>query len=125
MFKISFLTGTALVYAALINASSVKTGSTVNVDGIFYYVPTNAVSIIQASGDKLKAATTSGEDLIPLTVIPNTASAFDGPMLQAVVANYTAKDDVFNSGFLQGESKHYTLSKSLFWDHIDGLLTAL
>jgi hypothetical protein len=49
----------------------------------------------------LNSASSSG-DLIPLTVIEDISSAFTTSTLRSIVANYTAADDVFNTGFLQG-----------------------
>jgi hypothetical protein len=101
--KFSFLTGIAVAFAAIVNARSFKTGSTVNLDGTSYYVPASAVATLKISSQKLKAASTSGEDLIPLTVFKDTVSSFSASVLATAVASYTANDDVFSPGFLQGK----------------------
>jgi hypothetical protein len=76
-------------------------GQTVVVNGISYYAAPGPVSIIDATQEMLNSASSSG-DLIPLTVIEDISSAFTTSTLRSIVANYTAADDVFNTGFLQG-----------------------
>jgi hypothetical protein len=100
--NLALLTGAALALTSLGNATSSKAGSTINVDGIFYYVPSTPVSKLGATSDQLKTATTNGEDLIPFTVITDNASVFSTSTLQSIVSNFAADDDVFSSGFLQG-----------------------
>jgi hypothetical protein len=100
----SFIDGgiAALAYATLANAISSSAGRTVNVDGTFYYVPATAVSSLGVSWNELKVATSSGDDLIPITVMSGDFSTFDASTLNSAIANYTAEDDVFSHGFLQG-----------------------
>jgi hypothetical protein len=100
--KLALLAGAALAFTSLGHAASSKAGSTMNVDGIFYYVPSTPVSKLGATSDQLKTATTNGEDLIPFTVITDNASIFSTSTMQSIVNGYTADDDVFSSGFLQG-----------------------
>lgn len=103
MFSNLLLNGiTALAFAVVANATSTKAGSTVEVDGTFYYVPSASVSSLSVSTQQLQAATVSGEDLIPLTVMTGDFSTFNASSLTTTIASYLAKDDVFNSGFLQG-----------------------
>lgn len=103
MFSTLFCSGiAALVYAAAVNGLSSKAGSTVNVDGIFYYVPPTAVSILGVASGKLKVAATPGNDLMPMTVVTGDFTTFDSNSLDSIIANFTTKDDVFSTGFLQG-----------------------
>jgi hypothetical protein len=100
--NLALLAGAALAFAGLGHAASSKASSTMNVDGIFYYVPSTPVSRLGATSDQLKTATTNGEDLIPFTVITDNASIFSTTTLQSIVNGFAADDDVFSSGFLQG-----------------------
>jgi hypothetical protein len=100
--NLALLAGTALALTSLGHAASSKAGSTMNVDGIFYYVPSTPVSKLGATSDQLKTATTNGEDLIPFTVITDSASIFSTSTLQTILSGFAADDDVFSSGFLQG-----------------------
>jgi hypothetical protein len=102
--NLALLAGAALALAGLGHAASSKAGSTMDVDGIFYYVPSTPVSRLEATSDQLKTATTNGEDLIPFTVITDNASIFSTSTLQSIVTSFAADDDVFSSGFLQGVS---------------------
>ncbi|KAL3418189.1 glutamyl-tRNA amidotransferase [Phlyctema vagabunda] len=101
MVYIVSLLASLLASAALGNTASSRTGSTLNVDGVFYYVPATPVSALKASPDQLKSAATYGEDLVPLTIIETSASSFDAAALQGVISSYEQEDDVFSSGFLQ------------------------
>ncbi|KAG4417929.1 hypothetical protein IFR04_008896 [Cadophora malorum] len=91
----------AFALANLVTAGSYKAGSTVVVNDVYYYVPSAPVSRLGVASNQIKAATTPGEDLIPLTVMRTNFSNFDETMLQGEVDKYSATDDVFNSGFLQ------------------------
>ncbi|KAL2062537.1 hypothetical protein VTL71DRAFT_6803 [Oculimacula yallundae] len=76
-------------------------GHTVVVNGITYYAPPEAVSIISATADQLKSAATTGVDLIPLAVLDDNTSSFTTAVFRSLAGNYTSSDDVFNIGFLQ------------------------
>ncbi|THV50889.1 hypothetical protein BGAL_0132g00210 [Botrytis galanthina] len=69
-----------------------KTGTTVTVNGISYYVGIDAVATIQSKP--------STADLVPLTVMKSSEKSFTAASFKSLVANYTASDDVFNPGFL-------------------------
>jgi hypothetical protein len=88
--------------SALVNAAITKSGSTVNVDGIFYYVLATSVSKLGLSSDQLKAAAAPEEDLIPLTVMRGDFATFDAGTFQTNVNTFVSGDDVFGTGFLQG-----------------------
>jgi hypothetical protein len=80
---------------------SVDAGKTVIVGGIAYYAAPEVVSIIDATQDQLRRALTTGQDLIPLTVISDSSSSFTVDVFRQTVGNYSKVDDVFNNGFLQ------------------------
>ncbi|CAG8974786.1 hypothetical protein HYALB_00000398 [Hymenoscyphus albidus] len=90
-----------LAYATVASSLSTKAGSTVDVDGTFYYVPSTPVSSLGVSWDQLKVAATSGSDLIPTTVMTGDFSTFDSGIFNATIASFAEKDDVFSTGFLQ------------------------
>lgn len=92
----------ALTLVTAVTATISETGKTVVVNGISYYSAPDVVSIIDATADQLSHASTTGVDLIPLTVFADSSSAFTTTVFRSLVANYTASDDVYNTGFLQG-----------------------
>ncbi|KAG4431241.1 hypothetical protein IFR05_013282 [Cadophora sp. M221] len=96
--RAAFAASSLLTYAAALVSPA---GHTVVVNGITYYAAPEPVSIISATADQLKAATTTGVDLIPLTVMEDTTSSFTTAVFRSLAGNYTASDDVFNIGFLQ------------------------
>jgi hypothetical protein len=95
---------TALALVAPAAAEVSDAGKTVVVNGISYYAAPEVVSVIDATSDMLSRASTSGVELIPLTVFADSSSSFTTDVFRSLVANYTASDDVFNIGFLQGQS---------------------
>jgi len=94
----------ALAWVSVTSAMVSDVGQTVVVNGITYYASPDAVSIIDATADMLETASTTGVDLIPLTVMADPTSSFTTSVFRSLVGNYTAADDVFNAGFLQGVS---------------------
>ena len=84
------------------NAAGYKAGSTVNVNGIYYYIPATSVSSLAISSEQLKSATTSGEDFVPLTVLSGGFTTLSSDVLKSTVAKFQEEDDVFSLGFLQG-----------------------
>ncbi|KAF7864343.1 uncharacterized protein EAF02_010311 [Botrytis sinoallii] len=70
-----------------------KTGATVAVNGISYYVGVDAVATIHSKP--------STADLVPLTVMKSSEESFTAATFKSIVTNYTAFDDVFNPGFLE------------------------
>ncbi len=93
---------TALILALTASAIVSPSGQTVVVNGISYFAAPEPVSIISASVDMLKSAATTGAELIPLTVMEDSSSSFTTSVFRSIVGSYTAADDVFNIGFLQG-----------------------
>jgi len=86
---------------AVASATISPAGQTVVVNGISYYAAPESVSIVAATEDILSSLSSSG-DLIPLTVMEDSSSSFTTSTFRSIVGNYTATDDVFNTGFLQG-----------------------
>ena len=85
--------------------SFVSTGSTVILNGIPYYVPANPVTTLPVQHDQFgSAASVAG--LVPLTVLETSVLTFTQKDFDATIASYTAIDDVFQPGFLQGISLH-------------------
>lgn len=99
-----FLRAVGLAFALVSTASAVVSdaGKTVVVNGITYYASPDPVSTIDATADLLSSASTNGVDLIPLTVMADSTNSFTTSVFKTLVGNYTASDDVFNIGFLQG-----------------------
>jgi hypothetical protein len=91
-----------LVFACTASATVSTAGETIVVNGISYYAAPEPVSIISATADMLSSASTTDMDLIPLTVMADSTSQFTTDVFRSIVSNYTASDDVFNTGFLQG-----------------------
>ena len=105
----------AFLILALINAvraaSLVSTGSTLTLNGIPYYIPADPIATLRLSSGPLRSLS-SAAGLVPLTVISTTSLSFNQADLDATVANFTAADDVFQSGFVEG--KHIQLVYVLF-----------
>ena len=97
-----FSAGAVLALPFTVSAVVSGAGQTVVVNGINYYASPHPVSIIDSSAEMLSSASTSGVDLIPLTVMGDLSSSFTTSVFRSIVGNYTAADDVFNIGFLQG-----------------------
>jgi hypothetical protein len=91
-----------LVFACTASATVSTAGETIVVNGISYYAAPESVSIISATADMFSSASTTDVDLIPLTVMADSTSQFTTDVFRSIVSNYTASDDVFNTGFLQG-----------------------
>jgi hypothetical protein len=91
---------------SIAKAAVSQDGSIVTVNGIQYYAPPNVTTTIKASKEQLGSACGGGPTLIPITVMEGVTTA---DSLQALVKNYTAVDDVFNAGFLQGMTSNLDL----------------
>lgn len=99
----STLTRALSLLALAVSASATVSysGETLVVNGISYYASPNPVSVISATADMLSSASTTGVDLIPLTIMEDSTASFTTSVFRSIVGNYTAADDVFNTGFLQ------------------------
>jgi hypothetical protein len=91
-----------LGFATITDAVSTKIGTTVELDGIYYYVPPVAVSKLTATAGQLKSAGVSGEDLVPLTVMQGDFASFNATTMESIIDRYLISDDVFSTGFLPG-----------------------
>lgn len=97
---ISFLFHSLLAGVLL---SVLTQGKIIIVNGLSYYASIDAVTTISNATAQLESSSsTQDADLVPLTVIDCATGSFTTAALQSIVQNYTASDDVFNTGFLQG-----------------------
>ncbi|KAI9710698.1 MAG: hypothetical protein M1820_002531 [Bogoriella megaspora] len=86
-------------YTSLVSAVSLSsTGTTVELNGIPYYVPAQSVGKLQIDRN---FPTTSSAGLLALTVIQTNSSSYKSIDLQSTIDSFTAVDDVFQTGFLQ------------------------
>ncbi|KAI9663804.1 MAG: hypothetical protein M1821_007294 [Bathelium mastoideum] len=76
-----------------------STGSTVELNGIPYYIPPTSVGKLPID-QNLSNQISAGYGLLPLTVIKTNGSSYSSVNLQSTVNNYIASDDVFQTGFL-------------------------
>ncbi|CAG8283967.1 unnamed protein product [Penicillium olsonii] len=73
-------------------------GKLLSVNGIDYYSGGDAVSTFITSAN---FNSTQFEDVVPITVIRTDQSVFTKEVLSEIISNYSATDDVFQSGFLE------------------------
>ena len=105
MFPNCRYAGIILALAAVTSATIAQTGQTVQVNGIDYYVAPSSVNIIDLTADDISSALRGEDiDLVPLTVLGDSSKSFTSAEFISLVNNYTATDDVFNTGFLQSKS---------------------
>lgn len=81
-------------------ATVLDKGKLVSLHGINYWVGGVSVSRLPSSAQVNWNWTVS--DIVPLTVIRTNASTFTSGSLKETVATFTASDDVFGLGFLEG-----------------------
>jgi hypothetical protein len=89
-----------LALAAVACAKVVQTGQTVQVNDIDYFAAPTSVNIIDLTA----------QDVVPLTVLGDSSNSFTREVLISLVNNYTAMDDVFNTGFLQSKCAQRNLT---------------
>jgi hypothetical protein len=101
--RISNYLGILLSLSTAVHAAISQTGQTVVVNGINYYVAPTSMTIITLTADQ-KASASRGDDidLVPITVLGDPTNLFTTAVFRSLVSNYTTTDDVFNTGFLQG-----------------------
>ena len=102
-------------------ATFASLGSTVVLNGIVYYIPSTPVGVLQVDLHKIGAAAVA--DLMPFTMVVTSSLTFSVDDLQAIIANYTASDDVFQEGFLQGTSISEYISLTLILPHYGPMIT--
>lgn len=81
-----------------------STGSTVNLNGIPYYIPGSPFASIA----KLQSQTLTGKKsvfggLVPITIVGTNSVTFNLVDLHQKLRTYGEKDDVWNEGFLPGK----------------------
>lgn len=84
-----------LFFAKLGASELVSTGQTVSVNGIPYYVPATPLTTVTTR--RLRRLHSLG-GLVPVTVAESSAT------LQVIVQGYGEVDDVWSTGFLEGET---------------------
>lgn len=96
----------------IVSFTFTSTGQTVELDGIPYYLPPVAVTTLSGStfGPFRKAITEAG-GLLPLTVVTTSSIDYSASHFAATIANYTATDDVFSAGFLEGRHSKQCLGQ--------------
>lgn len=87
-----------LFLARLGTSQLVSTGQTVTVSGIPYYVPATPLTIVTTR--KSRRLHSLGE-LVPVTVAENPTN------LQLTIQGYGEVDDVWSTGFLEGEIRQH------------------
>lgn len=80
------------------------TGQTVQLDGTSYYIPPDVVSTIKVPKHLKKALDAAG-GVLPLTIVNAKSFEYSEKDFSHDVASYTSVDDVFNKGFLEGNTK--------------------
>lgn len=78
------------------------TGQTVELDGVPYYVPPAPVATLPTSQRSLHKAAEAAGGLVPLTVISTTSLGYSSSDFAATLSGFTASDDVWSEGFLEG-----------------------
>lgn len=92
-----------LLYGFITTAAGLlDNGKLATLNGINYYVGGVAVSKLSTSAPFNWHWTDA--DLVPLTVIRSNATTFTSDDLEENIAKFTASDDVFGPGFLEGTS---------------------
>ena len=88
-----------LSFNAPVSAQSfASTGLTVVLNNVPYYIPPYPAGRVSANASDLSTLP-SVNGFYPITVLADPISANDFP---ALIENFSAVDDVFQSGFLQG-----------------------
>ncbi|KAJ5319791.1 hypothetical protein N7508_000074 [Penicillium antarcticum] len=88
-----------LLIATSATAETIDDGKLFTVNGISYYGGGTAVSKIVTSADF--NATQFSADIVPITIIRTGDAVFTESLLKDTISNYSASDDVFQTGFLQ------------------------
>ena len=85
-----------------------STGSTIELGGVPYYVPSKSVASVTSTCYSQVLAGSKSVDTpwVPVTVVKATAGAFGVAELQSTLKTFGVTDDVWSTGFLSGESTH-------------------
>lgn len=93
----------ALTAAATDGGNLTSTGSTVNLNGIPYYIPGSPfASITKPQSQILTGKPSVFGGLVPVTIVGTSSVTFNLVDLYQSVKSYGEKDDVWNVGFLPG-----------------------
>jgi hypothetical protein len=77
------------------------TGLTLQLSGIHYYIPPEAVGVIPQPPNNTRSGVF---DLVPITIVTSNDGKFEKTRLEDVINTFSSIDDVFQDGFLHGES---------------------
>lgn len=103
IFALTALFCTLLGLTAATDGNLTSTGSTVNLNGIPYYIPGSPFSSIpQLQSHILKGKKSVFGGLVPVTIVGTSSVTFNLVDLYRSVKGYGEKDDVWNEGFLPG-----------------------
>ena len=83
-----------------VHAQVASSGTTLVVGSLSYFVP--GTPIAKLSLTKAKNSFKSGDSLVPFTFVGAVSGKFSAEDLSAVIANYSASDDVWTTSFLTG-----------------------
>ncbi|ODM23164.1 hypothetical protein SI65_00753 [Aspergillus cristatus] len=91
----------ALNTVSRVNAENLARGRVTVLDGIPYYVGDIPVSqLLHVPPSTLDSTDLSNVDILPMTVVSSNSSELTGSELNATIAEYSTRDDVFSSAFL-------------------------
>jgi hypothetical protein len=88
-----------LLFATSTTSTTIDDGKLFTVNGISYYGGGTAVSKIVTSADF--NTTQFNADIVPITIIRTDDAVLTKDSLKDTISNYSASDDVFQTGFLQ------------------------
>ena len=97
------------------------TGSTLSMDGIYYYLPGKAFSHGHAGVYTAAAAgsKSSARGLIPVTVINSAAANFNLAAFESTVLDFGQQDDVWGENILSGDKPNRRIAvQVLFGSHV-------
>lgn len=81
-----------------------STGSTVNLNGIPYYIPGSPfASVAKRQSHILTGKKSVFGGLVPVTIVGTSSVTFNLVDLHQSLKSYSEKDDVWNEGFLPGK----------------------
>lgn len=103
IFALTALFCTLLRLTVATDGNLTSTGSTVNLNGIPYYIPGSPfASITGLQSQILTGKKTVFGGLVPVTIVGTSSVTFNLVDLHQSVKSYAEKDDVWNQGFLPG-----------------------
>jgi hypothetical protein len=88
-----------LLFATSTTSTTIDDGKLFTVNGISYYGGGTAVSKIVTPADF--NTTQFNADIVPITIIRTDDALLTKDSLKDTISNYSASDDVFQTGFLQ------------------------